>query len=134
MAAGAYTIWDRERLAYGGMAGRSLTVDSILAHREDPTKVTGLRDRLASHASGRRSGDQLCIYVADLLVLPELDAEDIQGIAERKLSLDNLVREYIRTRLSYRFVETASGDEARGLELAVRQGHLDAGKPFLNPA
>lgn len=61
VAAGAYTIWRGDQLMYVGMAGRSLTPDSILTHQRDPTKITGLRSRLASHASGRRSGDQFCV-------------------------------------------------------------------------
>jgi hypothetical protein len=134
VAAGAYTVWEGERLVYAGMAGRSLTEEAILEHRNDPTRVTGLRSRLASHASGRRSGDQFCVYVADRFVLPELDPETIQGIAEGATSLDALVRDYIRDRLGYRFVEAADGAEARELERAVREGRLRAGKPVLNPA
>jgi hypothetical protein len=132
VAAGAYTVWEDERLVYAGMAGRSLTEDSILEHRTDPTRVTGLRSRLASHASGRRSGDQFCVYVADRLVLPRLEPEAIQAIAAGATSFDALVREYIHTRFGYRFVEAANG--ARELERAVREGQLSAGKPFLNPA
>ena len=116
------------------MAGRSLTVESILAHRQDATKVTGLRDRLRSHASGRRSGDQFCIYVADRLVLPALDRTEIDGIANREVIFDNLVRDFIRERLSYRFVEADTGADARELERAVRKGALSPGKPLLNPA
>ena len=66
VAAGAYTVWEGEKLVYAGMAGRSLTAESILEHRDDSTRVTGLRSRLASHASGRRSGDQFCVYVVPL--------------------------------------------------------------------
>ena len=134
VAAGAYTVWEGERLVYAGMAGRSLTEEAILEHRNDPTRVTGLRSRLASHASGRRSGDQFCVYVADRFVLPRLDPEEIQGIAEGATSLDKLVREYIHDRFGYRFVEAANGAEARELERAARQGQLNAGKPLLNPA
>jgi len=133
VAAGVYTIWDGTSLIYCGMAGRSLTVESLLAHREDATKVTGLRVRLGSHASGRRSGDQFCIYVADRLMMPQLTSLQIAAIARRELSFDNLVRDYIRQRLSYRFAETKAGTEARDLERAVQEGALDAGKPLLNP-
>src|SRR3954451_17903342 len=64
-----YTIWDRSgRFIYVGMAGRGLV--------DDPAAGTTLRTgfgpwgRLTSHASGRRSGDQFCVYVCDRLVLP----------------------------------------------------------------
>jgi hypothetical protein len=61
--AGVYTIWDDEGgLVYAGIAGRNLT-------------GKGLASRLRSHASGRRSGDQFCVYVADHYVLPELTRE-----------------------------------------------------------
>jgi hypothetical protein len=38
-------------------------------------------NRLASHASGRRSGDQFCVYVADRLVMPELTSDGLEAIA-----------------------------------------------------
>jgi hypothetical protein len=133
VAAGAYTVWEGDKLVYAGMAGRSLTAGSIMDHRNDPTRVTGLRSRLASHASGRRSGDQFCVYVADRLLLLRLDQGTIQAIAEGTASLDSLVREYIHDRLTYRFIETADGDEARALEDRVRRGELATGPPILNP-
>jgi hypothetical protein len=49
--AGVYTIWDEEgSLVYVGVAGN---------------RDGSLFNRLRSHASGRRSGDQFCVYVAD---------------------------------------------------------------------
>ena len=56
-----YTISDRSgRFVYVGMAGRGLV--------DDPASTTvrtgaGPWGRLGSHASGRRSGDQFCVYV-----------------------------------------------------------------------
>jgi hypothetical protein len=41
----------------------------------------GIYTRLQSHASGRRSGDQFSVYVADRLVLPTLSHDDINAIA-----------------------------------------------------
>src|SRR4051794_13283961 len=53
-----YTIWDRAgRFIYVGMAGRAGATGA------------GPFGRLASHASGRRSGDQFCIYICDRFVL-----------------------------------------------------------------
>lgn len=71
--AGVYTIWHTDgRFIYVGMSGRGITADTV--RRNTPQ---GLYTRLQSHASGRRSGDQCCVYVADRLVLPSLSPEDI---------------------------------------------------------
>jgi hypothetical protein len=133
VAAGAYTVWEGDKLVYAGMAGRSLTADSIMEHRNDPTRVTGLRSRLSSHASGRRSGDQFCVYVADRLILPRLDGATVRAVGDGSASLDSLVRAYIHDKLEYRFIETTDGDRARALEDRVRRGGLESGPPLLNP-
>jgi hypothetical protein len=86
--AGAYTIWHRDgRLIYAGMSGRNIKADTTA-----PDRALGIYTRLHSHASGRRSGDQFCIYVADRLVLPTLCAEDIEQIASGRRQLDAFVR------------------------------------------
>src|SRR5688572_12196863 len=72
--AGVYTIWSGDHFIYVGIAARCL------------------RRRLSSHASGRRGGDQFCVYVADRLVLPALTAEQITAISAGQTSLDRLVR------------------------------------------
>ncbi len=62
--AGVYTIWHEDgRFIYVGMSGRGITKDT--ATRNTPF---GIYIRLRSHASGRRSGDQFCVYVAGRLV------------------------------------------------------------------
>jgi len=66
---GAYTIWHDDQLLYVGMAGRAIDPSPDTSGLA-PARLTGLRSRLASHASGRRSGDQFCVYVFDRLVLP----------------------------------------------------------------
>lgn len=134
VSAGAYTIWRTETLLYAGMSGRTLTEEQVLVHREANARSKGLYSRLNSHASGRRSGDQFCVYVANRLVLPTLTTEQIQAIAASTLSLDLLVRHFIHQHLSYRFVEAPDGVRARSLEAAVRSGALRAGKPLLNSA
>jgi hypothetical protein len=131
IAAGAYTVWDGDELVYVGMAGRTLD-ETVAASYRDSRKRTGLYSRLASHASGRRSGDQFCVYVADRLVLRTLSTDDIASIANGTKSFDRLVRDYIHAHLSYRFVEVADGRAARALEDAVRCGALGK-KPLLNP-
>lgn len=133
VAAGVYTIWDAKQLIYAGMAGRSLTADGVKL-RQSGGKATGLYSRLASHASGRRSGDQFCVYVADRLVMRELDEAQVEAIARRELNFDALIREYVHKRLAYRYVETEDGPTSRLIEGEVRTGKLSAGKPLLNPA
>ena len=79
-----YTIWDVDGpLVYVGMSGRS-------------AKATGNGPwgRLNSHASGRRSGDQFCIYVCDRLILGGLHNR-LHDVAAAALSLDQATREYI---------------------------------------
>jgi hypothetical protein len=67
--AGVYTIWHRDgRFIYVGMSGRNITTDTAPRNRPH-----GLHTRLNSHFSGRRSGDQFCVYVADYLVLGSLN-------------------------------------------------------------
>lgn len=134
MAAGCYTIWDRSgRFIYAGMAGRGLSLAAIAAATETPgTRSTGLRDRLASHRAGRRSGDQFCVYVFDRLVLPALSSEQIAQAAAGDLPLDGEIAHFIRTELSYRWVETADGKQAFELEALLRSGALGA-VPLLNP-
>jgi hypothetical protein len=56
-----------------------------------------------------------------------------QQLAAGTLSLDGLIRAFVRERLAYRFVVTAASTEAARLERAVRRGALSAGKPYLNP-
>ena len=86
--AGVYTVWHNDgRFIYVGMSGRGMTADTI--RRNTPQ---GIYTRLKSHASGRRSGDQFCVYVADRLVLPTLSQEDIAPIASGRHSMDALIR------------------------------------------
>src|SRR3954467_10070957 len=119
--AGVYTIWDDSgNLVYVGIAGRN-------------PAGTGLASRLRSHASGRRSGDQFCVYVADHYVLPELTRAQIEAIRDSTLSFDALVREKIHAAFSFRFVQTADYTAALALEADVKVGGLAAGPPRLNP-
>jgi hypothetical protein len=90
---------------------------------------TGLASRLRSHASGRRSGDQFCVYVADHYVLPELTREQIEAIRDSALSLDALVREKIDGAFSFRIVGVADYAAALAVEAAVKAGALQAGPP-----
>jgi len=87
--AGVYTIWDDAgNLVYVGIAGRN-------------PAGKGLASRLRSHASGRRSGDQFCVYVADHYVLPELTREQIEAIRDSRLSMDAFVRDKIHAAFAF---------------------------------
>ena len=132
IAAGVYTIWEDTNLIYVGMAGRGLTAEHIAAP-DEPRKAKGLWSRLNSHASGRRSGDQFCVYVCDRFVVPRLLPNQQAEIGAGDLSLDKLTRQYIHDHFAYRYVETKDGSQALALEREIQAGALGAGKPFLNP-
>jgi hypothetical protein len=132
-AAGVYTVWEGDRLLYVGMSGRAMTAEGLEVSEGGRVVAKGLWTRLNSHASGRRSGDQFCVYVGDRFVVPELTPSKQQQLAAGTLSLDSLIRAFVRDRLSYRFVITTDGAEALRLEREVRRGSLSAGTPYLNP-
>jgi len=89
--AGVYTVWDDVgRFIYVGMSGRGITAETV--RRNTPQ---GIYTRLQSHASGRRSGDQFCVYVADRIVLQTLSQDDIAAIAAGRHQMDAFVRRYI---------------------------------------
>ncbi len=92
----------------------------------------GSQVRLKSHRAGRRSGDQFCVYVGDWLVFPNLTSSEIEAIATRAVSFDHLIRDFIQSRLGFRFVETQSGTAALELERLGRAGSLGQ-LPLLNP-
>ena len=61
-------------------------------------------------------------------------AGQVEAIGTGGLSMDALVRSFVRARLSYRFVETESGEAAYRIERLVQAGELaGVGKPLLNP-
>ena len=94
-----YTIWNREgSFLYVGMSGQGSTGGTGGNGKAGPW------GRLNSHAGGRRSGDQFCIYVADRLVLPSLHNR-LSEIADGSLSLDRATRDYIRANLGVRSKE-----------------------------
>ena len=77
------------------------------------TKVKfGLVTRLASHASGRLSGDQFCVYVANRLVIPSLKPEQLARFVSGEVNLDSLTKTFINERLEYQFAFVRSSAEA----------------------
>jgi hypothetical protein len=93
----------------------------------------GLITRLASHASGRLSGDQFCVYVANRLVIPALKPEQLRQFGTGELNLDSLTKAYINERLEYQFAFTQSSAEAYALERRCREGVTFGVKPRFNP-
>jgi hypothetical protein len=134
---GVYTVWESDRFLYVGMGGRRPSRRRPSAHDVDapdqPETINGLWGRLNAHASGRRSGNQFCVYVCDRFVVPKLTAEQQSQIEAGELFLDDLTRTQIRDCYEYRFVHTADAKTAHDLEAKVRHGALGVGKPFLNP-
>jgi hypothetical protein len=127
--AGVYTIWHTNgRFMYVGMSGRSITSDTRPGNTPH-----GIYTRLHSHAGGRRSGDQFCVYVADRLVLPALSAADIASVVSGRHLMDAFVRRYIHEHLQYRFCVMPDGSTARAVETAFKNGEAEVGPPFLNP-
>ena len=92
----------------------------------------GLRGRLEIHARGRRSGDQFAVYVADRFVLPQLEPSQIDEIAAGAPRFDDLVKNYIRERLGFRFHVCTSADDARKIEGTIKAGKWPPGEPWLN--
>jgi hypothetical protein len=131
---GLYTVWHGDQLIYVGMSGRAVNTAAEGSYEGAPQGLRGLRSRLDSHASGRRSGDQFCVYVFDRLVLPTLSREQIDDAARGRLSLDELTRKLIRHSLSYRFALVADAPTARAVERQIQRQGLAGQLPVLNPA
>ena len=133
-AAGCYTVWRGQQFIYVGMAGRAAKAEDLARHDQSRGAPKGLAQRLLSHGSGRRSGDQFCIYVADRFVLPSLSRPQVEDIAAATVKLDALTRDFIQAELRFRWCATSSGAEALALErLIQREGLPGAGRPLLNP-
>ena len=126
-AHGVYTIWKGSQFLYVGIGGRGL--DLTIAHK----KKRGLKDRLDSHWSGRRSGDQFAIYVFDRFIVPNLTDEQRRQFETGELQGDSLTRSFILKYLSYRFLVTQSYKEAMAIETRLARGRTSAGFPLLNP-
>jgi hypothetical protein len=118
--AGVYTIFDDAgEFIYVGIAGRN-------------PAGSGLASRLRSHASGRRSGDQFCVYVADHYVMPILSSDQIEAIRDGQLQMDALVRDHIHQHFVFRFTTTETYRDAMAIENLIKAGALGP-HPRLNP-
>lgn len=118
-----YTVFlDKTEFIYvsiGGLSGSAV-------EKRNP------RSRIKQHTQGTRSGDQFCIYIQDFYVLPNILN---QSYEPKKGYLDQLTKEFIQTRLSYRFlvIQTEDSDKVvRRLEKEIQTGKFNGVKPTLN--
>lgn len=128
VAAGVYAIWNVDSLLYCGMSGRKIEA----AIRAGKAKF-GLVTRLNSHAAGRLSGDQFCVYIANRLVIPSLQADDLVRFASGEMKLDYLTKAFIHQHLDYQYVLVDSSAEAYEFESKARRGEVFGQQPLLNP-
>jgi len=117
--AGVYSVWRGPAFIYVGMSCRGMTEEDVERHRMARSD-RGLATRLASHASGRRSGDQFCVYVADRPVLPLLTHDEVIEIAAGQLSFDSKVKDFISRELACRFVVVEDAETAFRVEQAAK--------------
>ncbi len=127
VTAGVYVIWNGGTLIYCGMSGREIE------SKRFSKKKYGLITRLASHASGRLSGNQFCVYVANRLIIPSLSSGQLELFATGELTLDLLTKNYIHEYLEYQYLLVDSSTEAYEIEREARSGQIFSSKPFLNP-
>ena len=118
-----YTVFlDRSEYIYvgiGGLSGKSV-------QERNP------RSRIIQHAQGRRSGDQFCIYIQDFYVIPQLLKADY---TPKKGYLDQLTKEFIQSRLTYRYLVVQTEDSntvVRQLERELQSNKYGHGVPKLN--
>lgn len=128
VAAGVYVVWEGSQLIYCGMSGRE--IDNPTNRRK---KRYGLITRLGSHASGRLSGDQFCVYVANRIVIPQIIDDQKPEFASGSLTLDKLTKTYIHDNFEYQFKIVETQAAAYALESEARRGEVFDVKPLLNP-
>ena len=117
-----YTVFlDKTEFIYVGIGGLS----GSTVEKRNP------RSRIKQHTQGTRSGDQFCIYIQDFYVLPSILNESYKP---KKGYLDQLTKEFIQSRLSYRFlvIQTEDSDKVvRRLEREIQSGIFNKLKPTL---
>jgi len=118
-----YTVFlDKTDFIYVGIGG--LSGDSV--KKRDP------KGRMKQHTQGNRSGDQFCIYIQDFYVIPQIINKPY---VPKKRYLDTLTKDFIQTRLSFRYIVIQTEDSntvVRRLEREVQSG-IHSVKPLLNP-
>ena len=118
-----YTVFlDKSEFIYVGIGG--LSGKSVIDRNP--------RSRIRQHTQGTRSGDQFCIYIQDFYVLPTLLGQPYLPV---KGHLDRLTKEFIQTRLSYRYAVIQSDDSdkvVRRIERELQSGQHGHAIPKLN--
>ena len=119
-----YTVWDLdEKFIYVGIGGT----------QKKPVRERNPRSRIKKHSSGRRSGNQFCIYVQDFFVLPNIIGS---GTYEPKRGyLDNLTKKFLHEQLRYRVKAFQTEDSVRivrSLEGKIKKGAFGFPPPLLN--
>jgi hypothetical protein len=118
-----YTVFlDKSEFIYVGIGG--LSGKSVIDRNP--------RSRIRQHTQGTRSGDQFCIYIQDFYVLPTLLSQPYTPV---KGHLDRLTKEFIQTRLSYRYAVIQSEDSdkvVRRIERELQSGQHGHAIPKLN--
>lgn len=79
------------RLIYVGMSGHNMKPGDTEAP-DEPKKAKGLFTRRQSHANGRRSGDQFCVYVYGRLIVPALTRTQQEQIGQGNLILHDMTK------------------------------------------
>ena len=109
VAAGVYVVWRGDELIYAGMSGKDI-------EKKKQKCEYGLVTRLSSHASGRLSGDQMNVYVANRFVVAEIDDAQQVKFAAGTLRLDTLTCQYIHEHFEYQYLVVKRSVEAYALE------------------
>jgi hypothetical protein len=99
---------DRSEFIYVGIGG---TMGKTVEDRNP-------RSRIKQHAQGWRSGDQFCIYIQDFYVIPELVKTDYKA---KKGYLDQLTRDFIQSRLTYRYLVIQTEDSNKVVRQLERE-------------
>ena len=129
ISAGIYVMWEDNRLVYCGMSGREIEKYKY----SNSKKKYGLLNRLNSHASGRLSGDQFSVYIANRIVIPSLEQEMLEQFRDGTMNLDRLTKQYVHDHLEYQYALVESSAEAFAAENLCRDGTVFGVKPYLNP-
>ena len=118
-----YTVFlDKSEFIYVGIGGLS----GKTVQDRNP------RSRILQHIQGRRSGDQFCIYIQDFYVIPTIINKTYEP---KKGYLDTLTKEFIQSRLTYRYLVVQTEDSntvVRRLERELQNNEHGHGVPKLN--
>jgi hypothetical protein len=79
------------------------------------------------------SGDQLCVYVANRLVIPDRRPEQLASFRGGSIKLDTLNRVYIRDKFEFQHSVLKTSGAAHEFERPGQSGVLFGFKPLLYP-